>query len=104
MQAPHGGWATWKKNPLYISHMGSVWESLIYSAHHIFSSMIQTHGRSLEEESLAILMTETKRIMNFQSLTTDNINEQNSSLPLTPSSFNHEIKYNLAISRRFFEN
>lgn len=66
--------------------------------------MIQTHGRSLEEESLAILMTETKRILNFQSLTTDNINEQNSSLPLTPSSFNHEIKYNLAISRRFFEN
>ena len=104
MQAPHGGWATWKKNPLYISHMGSVWESLIYSANHIFSSMIQTHGRSLEEESLAILMTETKRILNFQSLTTDNINEQNNSLPLTPSSFNHEIKYNLASSRRFFEN
>ena len=66
--------------------------------------MIQTHGRSLEEESLAILMTETKRILNFQSLTTDNINEQNNSLPLTPSSFNHEIKYNLASSRRFFEN
>ena len=50
---------TWKKNPPYASHMGGVWEHQICSAYSILSSLMQTHGRSLDEESLATLMAET---------------------------------------------
>ena len=50
---------TWKKNPPYASHTGGVWDGQICSAYSILSSLMQTHGRSLDEESLATLMAET---------------------------------------------
>ena len=50
---------TWKKNPPYASHMGGVWDGQICSTYSILSSLMQTHGRSLDEESLATLMAET---------------------------------------------
>ena len=53
MQASDGDWITWKRNPHYASNMGGVWECQIRSACSILSSLMQTHGRSLDEESLA---------------------------------------------------
>ena len=49
----------------------------------VFSDV--THGRSLDKESLATLMAETERILNSQLLTTENISDLTSSLPLSPS-------------------
>ena len=84
MQASGSDWMTWKRNPPYASHMGGVWEHQICSARSVLSSLMQTHGRSLDEESLATLMAETEGILNSRPLTTDNINPT-SSLPLSPS-------------------
>ena len=70
MQASGGDWITWKSNPPYASHMGGVWERQIHSAGSTLSSQMQTHGRSLDEDSLAMLMAETEGILNSQPLTT----------------------------------
>ena len=85
MQASGGDWITWKRNPPYASHMGGVWERQIRSARSILSSLMQTRGRSLDEESLATLMAETEGILNSRPLATDSISDPTSSLPLSPS-------------------
>ena len=64
IQASGGDWITSKRNPPYTSYMGGVWERQIHSACSILSSLMQTHGRSLDEESIAILMAETEGILN----------------------------------------
>ena len=53
MQASGGDQVTWNGNTPYVSHIWDVWERQIRSAHSILSSLMQTHGRSLDEESLA---------------------------------------------------
>ena len=85
MQASGSDWVTWKRNPPYASHMGGVWGYQIHSGHSILSSLMQTHGRSLDEESLATPMAETEGVLNSRPLTTDNISDPTSSLPLSPS-------------------
>ena len=65
--------------------MIGVWEHQICSARSILSSLMQSHGRSLDEESHTTLMAGTEGILNFQPLTTDNISDPTSSLPLSPS-------------------
>ena len=102
MQTSGGDWITRKKNPPYASHMGGIWEYQIHSARSILPFLMHAHDRSLDEESLAMLMAETEVILNSWLLTTDNISDPTSSLPLSRSS-NHKIKDNLATSRRFFE-
>ena len=59
----------WKGNPRVASHMGGIWECQICSARGILASLLQTHGHSLDEESLLTLMTETKAVTNSQPLT-----------------------------------
>ena len=85
MQASGSDWITWKRNPPYASHMGGVWELQIHSVRSILSSLMQTHGSSLDEESLATLMTETEGILNSRPLTTDSICDPTRSLPLSSS-------------------
>ena len=70
MQASGSDWVTWKRNPPYASHMGGVWDRHIHSARSILSSLMQTYGRSLDEESLATPMAETRGNLEF--LTFDN--------------------------------
>ena len=61
----HGGdWITWKRNPPAVSHMGGIWEHQIRSARAILNSLLQTHGHSLDEESLQTLITETEAVIN----------------------------------------
>ena len=81
MQVSGGDWINWKRNPPYASHMGGVWECQICSPYSIRPSLMQTHGRSLDEESIAMLMAETEGILNSQPLTTDYISGPTSSLP-----------------------
>ena len=78
-------WVTWKTNPPYASHMGGAWECQIPSVHAILSSLMETPGRLLDEESLATLTADTKRIFSSRLLTTDNVSDPSSNLPLSPS-------------------
>lgn len=78
-------WVIWEKNPPAASHMGGVWERQIRSARAILSSLLKTHGRSLDDESLRTLMTETEAVVNSRPLTVETINDVNSPLALSPS-------------------
>ena len=57
-----GDWITWKRNPLVASHIGGVWERQICSARRILSSLLQTHCKAFDKESLLTLMVETSNI------------------------------------------
>ena len=64
--------------------MGSVWECQIRTARNILNSLLKTHGASLTDESLQILLTEVEAIVNSHPLTTDVINDVTSPVPLIP--------------------
>ena len=74
----------WNFNPPASSHMGGVWERHIRSIRAILSALLKTHGRSLDDEALRTLLTETEGILNSRPLTTDNLNDVNSLIGLSP--------------------
>ena len=74
----------WSFNPPASSHMGGVWERHIRSIRKILSALLKTHGRSLDDEALRTLMTETEGILNSRPLTTDAMNDVNSPVGLSP--------------------
>ena len=67
-------WIQWKMNPPLASHMGSVWEGQIRSAHAIPSSILKTHSTSLDDESLNTF-TEIEAIVNSRPLAVETIND-----------------------------
>ena len=85
LQSKNADWLTWNFNPPYSSHMGGVWERQIRSARRILSSLVQSHGESLNDESLRTLMIEAETIINSRPLTVENLNDPNSDKPLSPS-------------------
>ena len=54
----------WKRNPSAASHMGGILERQIHSARGILASLLQTHGHSLDEESLQTLVAEREAVFN----------------------------------------
>ena len=72
-------------NPPLASHIGGVWERQIRSARNILSSLMKTHGGSLDEESLNTLFVEVERIVNSRPLVVKKINDVNSRAALSPS-------------------
>ena len=78
-----GDWIKWKRNPSFASHMGGVWERQICSARRILSSLMQTHGKAFDEESLLTLTIETEGILNSRPLTVETISDPTSKLPLS---------------------
>ena len=85
MQSLVGDLVKWIRNPPAASHMGGVWERQIRSARAILSSLLSTHGKSLDEESLLTLAAETEGILNSRPLTVETISNPTSDLPLAPS-------------------
>ena len=85
MESLGGDLVRWIRNPPAASHMCSVWERQIRSAHAIFSSLLSTHGKSLDEESLPTQVAETEGILNSRPLTVETISDPTSDLPLAPS-------------------
>ena len=85
MQEFGGDWIEWKQNPPVASHMGGVWERQIYSARRILFSLLQTHGKAFDEESLLTMMFETEGILNSRPLTVETISDPTSKLPLSPA-------------------
>ena len=65
MQGQGRDWVKWVRNPPAASHMGSIWERQIRSARAILLSLLKAHGKSLDEESLLTLLTETEGILNY---------------------------------------
>ena len=78
-------WIQWKRNPPLASHMGGVWERQIQSVRNILSSLMKTHGVSLDEESLNTLFVEVEGIVNSRPLVAEIINDANSQAALSPS-------------------
>ena len=68
LQNNNADWIKWKRNPPAASHMGGIWERQIRSARGILASLLQTHGHSLDEESLQTLMDETGAVINSRPL------------------------------------
>ena len=65
--------------------MGGVWERQIRSARNILSSLLKTHGRSLNDEALSTLMAEVEAVMNSRPLTVELLSDGNSLNPISPS-------------------
>ena len=76
MEGIGGDWIKWHKNPPFASHMGGVWERQIRSARAILASMLKTHGKTLDDESLLTLITEVEGILNSWHHTVEMINDQ----------------------------
>ena len=53
------------RNPSAARYMGVIWVRQIRSARTILSSLLSTHGKSIDEESLLILVAETEGILNL---------------------------------------
>ena len=84
MRDNDGEWMLCKRNQPSISDMCGVWEKQIRSARTILSSLLKTHGYSLNDESLWTLLTEVKAIVNSRPLTTDLLSDANSAILLSP--------------------
>ena len=75
----------WHRNPPASSHMAGVWEKQIRSARIILLFILNTHGRSLNDEPLRTLLVETEAILNSRPLTVDTLGDIQSEQPLCPS-------------------
>ena len=68
-------WIQWKRNTPVASHMGGVWERQIRTIRSILNSLLKSHTRLLDDESLQTLMAEAEAIVNSRPLTVENIND-----------------------------
>ena len=84
MRDSGGEWMLWKLNPPSASNMGGVWERQIRSARTILTSLLKTHGTSLNDKSLHALLIEVEAIVNSRPLKTDLLSDDNSMVPLSP--------------------
>ena len=83
MQGQGGAWIKWVRNLPAASRMGGVWERQIGSACAILLSLLKTHGKSLDEESLLTLVTETEGILNSRPFTAETISDPTSDIQLS---------------------
>ena len=56
LQNTGADYINWHRNPQASSHMGGVWERQIRSAHTLLMSLLHTHRKSLNDESLRTLL------------------------------------------------
>ena len=75
LQENGGDWILWHINSWGASHMGGVWECQICSARSMLEGLLKTHSHSLNNESLATLMTGVESIINSRPLTVETIND-----------------------------
>ena len=85
MQSLREDLVRWIRNPPAARHMGGILERQIRPAHAILSSLLSTHGKSIDEESLLTIAAKTEGILNSWPLTVETISDPTSDLPLAPS-------------------
>ena len=56
-------WITWKTNPPYASHMGSVWERQIRTVRSILESILKEHSKSLNDECFRTVLIEAEAVV-----------------------------------------
>ena len=78
-------WITWINNPPTSSHVGGVWEKQIRTARGILNALVKTHGKSLDDESLHMLLVKVEAIVNSRPVTTETISHVKSDIPLSPA-------------------
>ena len=74
----------WKQNPPSASNIGGVWEKQIRSAITILTTLLKTHGTSLNDESLHTLLIKVEAIVNSRPSTADLLSDVDSMIPLSP--------------------
>ena len=62
LQNNSADWIKWKRNPSAASHRGGIWECQIDSARRILTSLLQTHGHSLDEKLCKYSWLKTKQL------------------------------------------
>ena len=75
----------WHRNPPASSHMRGVWERQIRLARTILMSLLHTHRRSLNDESLRTILEETEAIVNSRPLMVDTLGDVQSKQTICPS-------------------
>ena len=78
-------WIDFKFNVPSASHMGGVWERQIRTVRSVLSSLLQSNGSQLDDESLRTLMCETEAIVNSRPLTVKDLSDPDSLQPLSPN-------------------
>ncbi|KAK3724979.1 hypothetical protein QZH41_017459, partial [Actinostola sp. cb2023] len=78
-------WFTFKMNVPAASHMGGVWERQIRTVRNVLSSLLQSNGAQLDDESLRTLMCEVEAIVNSRPLTINQLTDPDSPSPLMPN-------------------
>ncbi|XP_066935299.1 uncharacterized protein [Clytia hemisphaerica] len=76
---------SWKHNTPTASNHGGVWERMIRTTRAILSSLMMTHGESLNDESFRTLLVEVEATINSRPLTVECINDPTSLTPISPS-------------------
>lgn len=78
-------WLEWKFNTPTASHTGGVLERQIRSACAILTFLLNTHGRSLNDESFRRLLSEVEAVTNSRPVTVEYLSDSNSATPITPN-------------------
>ena len=78
-------WIEFKPNVPHASHMGGVWERQIRSVRNVLSSLLESHGTQLDDESLRTFIIEAEAIVNCRPLVVNTINSSQYPEPLTPN-------------------
>ena len=63
-------WIAWINSPPMASHMGVVWERQIKTAIGNLNALVKTHEKSLNDQSLHMLLAEVEAIVNSKLMTT----------------------------------
>ena len=85
LQENGADWLVWTRNTPTASHMGGVWEQQLKSARNILSSLLKTHGTSLNGEAITTLMTGVEAVLNSWLLTAELLSDGNSLNLICPS-------------------
>ena len=65
--------------------MGGIWERQIRSVRNVLSTLLAQSASQLDDESLRTFLYEAANIVNSRPLTTDNLTDPTSPLPLSPN-------------------
>lgn len=78
-------WVEYKMNFPHSSHMGGAWERQIRTVRNVLTALLSSHGSQLDDESLAICLTEAEAIINCRPLTVDDLTSPECLQLLSPS-------------------
>ena len=78
-------WIPFQMNVPHSSHMGGVWERLIWTVRSALETLLVSAGTQLDDEAFRTLMTEVECIVNSRPLSVNNLNDPEAPEPLTPN-------------------